>query len=150
MALDIAAGLAHLHASNVMHRDLKSKNVLLTREWRAKLADVGTAALHSAIFLSGALLMVWSQGVHSARCSMQCKLSADIEVMRRDEWQHCLLAQNHCALIADVCLPPLVALLAAGSSMFAGTLAWAAPELLLAAPCTNNIDIYSLGVVSLD
>ena len=31
--------------------------------------------------------------------------------------------------------------------MFGGTLAWAAPELLLAAPCTNKIDIYSLGVV---
>ena len=27
VALDIAAGLAHLHAHNVMHRDLKSKNV---------------------------------------------------------------------------------------------------------------------------
>ena len=36
---------------------------------------------------------------------------------------------------------------AAGSSMFGGTLAWAAPELLLAVPCTNKIDIYSLGVV---
>ncbi|PRW50855.1 serine threonine- kinase isoform A [Chlorella sorokiniana] len=87
VALDIAAGLAHLHASNVMHRDLKSKNVLLTRDWRAKVADVGTAALHSATLLS------------------------------------------------------------AGSSMFGGTLAWAAPELLLAAPCTNKIDVYSLGVV---
>ena len=48
----------------------------------------------------------------------------------------------------SVCLSPSAP--AAGSSMFAGTLAFAAPELLLAAPCTNKIDIYSLGVVSLD
>jgi len=35
-------------------RDLKSKNVLLTRDLRAKVADVGGAALHSATYMSGA------------------------------------------------------------------------------------------------
>lgn len=35
-------------------RDLKSKNVLLTANRRAKVADVGAAALHSATYLSGA------------------------------------------------------------------------------------------------
>jgi serine/threonine protein kinase len=33
-------------------RDLKSKNVLMTKDGRAKISDVGTAALHSATFLS--------------------------------------------------------------------------------------------------
>ncbi|PSC70996.1 serine threonine-kinase [Micractinium conductrix] len=37
--------------------------------------------------------------------------------------------------------------LSAGSSNFGGTLAWAAPEMLLAAPCTHKVDLYSLGVV---
>ncbi len=77
VALDIAAGLAHLHASNVMHRDLKSKNVLLGREWRAKLADVGTAALHSATFLSGALRMGWS----SVQCSQWMKADPRLAVL---------------------------------------------------------------------
>lgn len=94
VALDIAGGLVYLHANNVTHRDLKSKNVLLTGTGgiglpavRAKVADVGAADLHSATYLS------------------------------------------------------------AGSGDCGGTLAWAAPELLLGQPCTHKIDIYSLGVV---
>lgn len=55
IALEITEGLAYLHARNVTHRDLKSKNVLLTADLHAKVADVGGAAMHSATFLSGAL-----------------------------------------------------------------------------------------------
>ena len=43
-------------------RDLKSKNVLMTRDGRAKISDVGTAALHSATFLSGALCRLPLEG----------------------------------------------------------------------------------------
>eukprot|EP00899_Mesostigma_viride_P015117 jgi/Mesvir1/23606/Mv18289-RA.1 len=38
---DITAGLAHLHALNVIHRDVKPQNVLITRHLRAKLSDMG-------------------------------------------------------------------------------------------------------------
>ena len=43
--MDIARGLTALHAVNVVHRDLKSKNVLLTSELDAKIGDVGIAAV---------------------------------------------------------------------------------------------------------
>jgi len=43
LALDIARGLHFLHEHNVVHRDIKSKNVLLTRDGCAKLGDVGLA-----------------------------------------------------------------------------------------------------------
>ena len=42
-ASDVAHGMKHLHDNNVIHRDLKSANVLLTSGWVAKLCDFGTA-----------------------------------------------------------------------------------------------------------
>lgn len=47
IALDIARGLTALHAVNVVHRDLKSKNVLLTSRLDAKIGDVGIAAIQT-------------------------------------------------------------------------------------------------------
>ena len=44
--LDVAEGLRYLHLvmkPTIVHRDLASKNILLTRERRAKIADLGLA-----------------------------------------------------------------------------------------------------------
>jgi tetratricopeptide (TPR) repeat protein len=45
ICLDIAGGLAFLHASHVLHRDLKSLNILLDENYRAKLTDFGLAKI---------------------------------------------------------------------------------------------------------
>ena len=41
--MDVAMGLHSLHIRHIIHFDLKSPNVLLTREYVAKIADVGLA-----------------------------------------------------------------------------------------------------------
>jgi len=45
IARDVLSGLAAIHASGLVHRDLKASNVLVDREDRAVLLDLG-AALH--------------------------------------------------------------------------------------------------------
>ncbi len=43
IALDVADGLAHLHARGIVHRDVKPGNVLLRLDGRAQLFDLGLA-----------------------------------------------------------------------------------------------------------
>jgi serine/threonine protein kinase len=46
VAYDIARGLDFLHGRGVIHRDMKSLNVLLTDTLRAKIGDFGAVRLH--------------------------------------------------------------------------------------------------------
>ena len=44
IASDVAKGVAYLHFNNLLHRDLKPGNVLLSDSWVAKVSDFGSSA----------------------------------------------------------------------------------------------------------
>jgi len=55
IVLDVARGLEHAHSRNLIHRDIKPDNILLTRSGLAKLADLGLAKrIDEASHLTGA------------------------------------------------------------------------------------------------
>ncbi len=45
IAIDTAEGLAYLHAKDILHRDLKSNNILLNEKYCAKISDFGLSKL---------------------------------------------------------------------------------------------------------
>lgn len=54
MALDVAKGMEYLHNCNpvVVHRDLKSPNLLVDSDWRIKVCDFGLSRIKQNTYLS--------------------------------------------------------------------------------------------------
>lgn len=55
MARETAHGLAYLHNSGMVHRDVKSPNILLDRNNTVKITDFGLTALHDATLTSAGM-----------------------------------------------------------------------------------------------
>ena len=48
MSKELSSALQHLHESNIIHRDIKTLNVFLTREKHVKLGDLGVSKIFTS------------------------------------------------------------------------------------------------------
>jgi len=53
MCIDIAAGVSYLHSIKIIHRDLKSSNLMINSTHQVKIADFGTARMIDGIHCVG-------------------------------------------------------------------------------------------------
>ena len=89
--MQIADALAHAHANRVTHRDLKSANIVVTPDGRAKVLDFGVArrlAAHRVKDLSGSTSAVTADGslVGTLACMPPEVLRGEPSDERSDIW----------------------------------------------------------------
>jgi hypothetical protein len=79
VALDIVRGLCFLHSCKVVHRDMKSSNVLLSKEGTAKICDVGMAVMHEAsLSMSVGSIGTFAWAAPELLLGMRCGSKVDI------------------------------------------------------------------------
>jgi hypothetical protein len=130
VALQVALGMDHLHKRHMLHRDLKSANVLLDEDFKAKVCDFG---------LSRMAKPVRRRIVHSPFTGMTRLLPATL-----------FSADVGCGLPSLDMINVGVSVEDAHGNMTkaAGTQLWMAPEVFRGDDSyTPAVDVYSFGIV---
>ncbi|KAG7667074.1 putative serine/threonine-protein kinase [Nannochloris sp. 'desiccata'] len=88
IAIDVAKGLCFLHNRRIVHFDLKSPNILLTRDGTAKIADVGMAKFLNRDYVS-AVVATLSWSAPEMLWGAKCTEKADIYSYGIVLWEIC-------------------------------------------------------------
>jgi sterile alpha motif and leucine zipper-containing kinase AZK len=129
ISLQVSLGMEHLHKRHMLHRDLKSANVLLDEDLKAKVCDFG---------LSRVVRPARRHVVHSSFTGVTRLLpqASNVEIPN----------ERSVLSMANVG----VSILGAQGDMTkaAGTLLWMAPEVFRGDQIyTSAVDVYSFGIV---
>ena len=133
IGLQVALGMDHLHQKHMLHRDLKSANVLLDEQHiKAKVCDFG---------LTRAVRPQRQHVVHSSFTGVTRVLPRvdSVEMPKMQPARACTLAKNCAVTVEDV---------RGTMTKAAGTLLWMAPEVYRGDQRYGPaVDVYSFGIV---
>ena len=133
IGLQVALGMEHLHKRNLMHRDLKSANVVLDTSLKAKVCDFGLARVARP---SSTVHVMHSPFTGTTRVVPALE-SVDLSFT---ESSHRLVAHTDIALSIEDAHGTM--------TRAAGTLLWMAPEIFRGDTHYGRaVDVYSFGVV---
>ena len=137
-ALDAATGMMFLHDKDVMHRDLKSANLLVANDFTVKVTDFGTSGLVG-------------RGAVSGRAQTGSPM-ADMIVPSTPLFSGDVPDEQRALLTADVTIKHAKSF--NGREEVVGTMEWMAPELHMAVLNIEGrpeqgkpVDVYAFGVV---
>ena len=129
IALQVALGMKYLHERHMLHRDLKSANVLLDEQLRAKVCDFG---------LSRVVRPSRPRVVHSPFTGVT-RLLPHVHGVEINDTQSVSSLENVAVNVVDV---------RGTMTKAAGTLLWMAPEVYRGDQnYTGAVDVYSYGIV---
>ncbi|KAL4095766.1 hypothetical protein PRIC1_009138 [Phytophthora ramorum] len=89
MMLDIARGLQFLHSFDIIHRDLKSLNLLMTAEGKVKLADFGISRINNQTDLMTGCCGTFQWMAPEVLASQKYSLPADVYGFGVIMWEIC-------------------------------------------------------------
>jgi serine/threonine protein kinase len=129
IALQVALGMEHLHNKQMLHRDLKSANVLLDNCLDAKVCDFGLTRVVKPV----------RQHIAYSPFTGAVRLLPRVDGIKINNGQSALSAARISVSITDV---------RGTLTKAAGTLQWMAPEVFRGDQnYTRAVDVYSFGVV---
>ncbi|KAG2446974.1 hypothetical protein HYH02_008128 [Chlamydomonas schloesseri] len=166
LALDVAAGMAHVHARGIVHGDLSSGNVLLTAR-PAGGAHGGVYGVYGGAAAAGGNVEGTTAGtsasLHPHGADMEAARGRVVAAVSVEEAQAAAVEAAARALVADVMQPPVMAKIADfglsarmgegqthASNCWQGTPAYTAPEVEVEGRLGKPADVYSFGVLLLE